>query len=254
MVKRKQKPISLSAVKWPAILIITLVLLVWGVIFICQSIKQCLVQSDYFKVKVITIDPSLQSITKRDLRNVLGKSIVFVNLQEVESDLLKKYPAVSALQVEKHFPNQISIKAKRRFPLVQVRTGRGSFLLDNSGVVMGIAPVPNKGLPVLLGWDFNGRLVLGKAVNTAKTQLALRIAGAFTLHKSLASYKMDSISVENPARICLNLTNGLQVIVDEDKLEEKIELLGLMLSQGNLNLNRIKYIDLRFKEPVLGTK
>lgn len=251
---KRRKTISLSAVKWPLIILLTLAILIGSIVYACHFIGGCILNADYFKVKIISIDPALQSISRRDLKYVLGNNILFLDLKAIEKDLLRKYPFVSQLKIVKHFPNQISIEAKQRFAVLQIKGSRGYYVVDTSGVVMAIASEQNPALPVALGLDYPGRLVLGKTLSTRKTDWALRIAAVFSMIPELSSYPLASVDVGNLFKIELTLTNNLRVIMDDERVEERLTVLGKMLSRGNLNLSRIKYIDLRFKEPVLGTK
>ena len=65
---------------------------------------------------------------------------------------------------------------------------------------------------------------------------------------------MINIHVDNLLKIYFHLSNGLQVIVDQERIDQKIKLLAFVLAQKKIDLEQTKYIDLRFKEPVLGKK
>jgi hypothetical protein len=60
--------------------------------------------------------------------------------------------------------------------------------------------------------------------------------------------------VENLSKIFLELESGLMIIMDGQNLVDKVHMLNLLLSQKQINLQRVNYIDLRFKEPVMGMK
>jgi hypothetical protein len=42
--------------------------------------------------------------------------------------------------------------------------------------------------------------------------------------------------------------------LDREKIAQRIKVLGVVLSQGNLDMDHVKYVDLRFKEPIIGKK
>ena len=48
--------------------------------------------------------------------------------------------------------------------------------------------------------------------------------------------------------------SNLKIIMDEDDLDHELKMLSLVLSQAKVDANNIKYIDMRFKEPILGKK
>ena len=43
----------------------------------------------------------------------------------------------------------------------------------------------------------------------------------------------------------------MHVILDQDDTQDKIELLQMLIAGHKIDLNKVKYIDLRFKEPVI---
>ena len=52
----------------------------------------------------------------------------------------------------------------------------------------------------------------------------------------------------------ISLSNGLVVILDSTKITQKVKIVGLILAQGKVKPKDAKYIDLRFKEPIVGKK
>ena len=60
--------------------------------------------------------------------------------------------------------------------------------------------------------------------------------------------------MENLSKIHLVIGRNLDIIVDKDRIQDKLKNLELIFTQGKLDLSTVKYIDLRFNEPVLGKK
>jgi hypothetical protein len=46
----------------------------------------------------------------------------------------------------------------------------------------------------------------------------------------------------------------LQIIIDQDSIAHNVKVLGVILAQKQFEINQAKYIDLRFKEPIIGKK
>ncbi|MCK5081648.1 MAG: cell division protein FtsQ, partial [Candidatus Omnitrophica bacterium] len=61
-------------------------------------------------------------------------------------------------------------------------------------------------------------------------------------------------NVENLSKIQFTLSNGLVIILDRNNIDRRIKVLGVVLSQGKLDMKQVKYVDLRFKEPIIGKK
>ena len=62
---------------------------------------------------------------------------------------------------------------------------------------------------------------------------------------------MKKIDVDNLKEIDFHLSNGLKIIVDKTDIERKMNTLAMVLSRNRLDTEQVKYIDLRFKDPIL---
>jgi len=251
MARKKKLRISPSAVKIGSVCLFSLVI---GIgLYIGTS--KLIIQSQYFKVKAVIIEPSLQFINKKDIEKLIGQSIFLVDLKKLHGRLEYRYPQVSQLRIMKQFPNQILIKAESRNPIAQTRINDILLTLDLGAVVLSTSTKLEKNIPFIVGLPERSETIsLGEPVRGKEVRLALRIIRLFNENHTLSKYGIDKINVENISNIYLNLTNGLKVIVDHDNLSRKIKLLNFMIAQSQINLKEVKYIDLRFKEPILGKK
>jgi len=231
-------------------------ILVIGIGFIVVNKAQYLFSHiDYFKIRSVTIDSSLQFINKRDFRSLMGRNIFTVNLKTVQRKLNYKYPQASKLKVIKRFPNQISVLATQRVPFAQLQIQNKTVVLDREGVILSLEGEKNKKLPNIVGVKLNNpKLVLGLPLRGSDIWLTLKIIKLFKANSSLASYSIQGVNVENLSKIYFTLSNKLDIIIDRNKIAQKIRVLGVVIAQDRLDLKDVKYIDLRFKEPVIGKK
>lgn len=251
MARRKKLKISSSGIKF----FISLVLITAVVIGLYQAGKYFLVNSSYFKIRGIIVDPSLQFINKTELVNLIGRPIFLVNLDGLQEKLSSKYPQAAHLKIVKRYPDQIAIIAQKRLPLAQISVRNRNFMLDAEGILLPKDDRRMNNLPLILGWQAPpGKISLGRVFPGEDIQIALKIIKDFRASAMLANYSLDRINVKNLSGISIYLSNALMIIVDSDKIDQKIETLGFMLSQNNLDLNQIQHIDLRFKEPIINKK
>ena len=251
MARRKKLKISSSGIKF----FISLVLIAAVVIGLYQAGKYFLVNSSYFKIRGIIVDPSLQFINKTELVNLIGRPIFLVNLDGLQEKLSSKYPQAAHLKIVKRYPDQIAIIAQKRLPLAQISVRNRNFMLDAEGILLPKDDRLMNNLPLILGWQApSGKIFLGRVFPGEDIQIALKIIKDFRASAMLANYSLDRINVKNLSGISIYLSNALMIIVDSDKIDQKIETLGFMLSQNNLDLNQIQHIDLRFKEPIINKK
>ena len=56
------------------------------------------------------------------------------------------------------------------------------------------------------------------------------------------------------SKINIDMMKGFHVIVDKDRIPYKIKKLNFVLNQKQLDMKVVKYIDMRFKDPIVGKK
>jgi cell division septal protein FtsQ len=216
--------------------------------------KHLFKNSDYFRVRSVIIDSALPFVDKNDLKNLLGKNIFGVDLRAVQRRLNDKYPQASHLKVVRHFPGQIAVVAKQRHPFVQLSADGRTVILDTQGVVLALEAEEGK-QPLVTGVKLGGqKIAQGLPLKNADLETVLAIVKNFQAEKNLSSYRLTKVHVESPSKIHLTLLDHPDVIVDRDKIAQRIKILGVILSQGQLDLKQVNYIDLRFREPVIGKK
>jgi len=180
-------------------------------------------KSDYFRIQSVVIDPSLQFINKRDLKSLMGKNIFEVDLKAAQRKLSYKYPQASQLKMMKRFPNRIGVVAKQRHPFAQVQIKDKTVTLDQEGVILSSEEKGDKDLPYIIGTKSGDqKLVRGLPLRGSDIQMALKIAKLFEANDSLSSYAVSEINMENFSKIYFTLSNHLQVIVDRDKIAQKM--------------------------------
>ncbi|OGX33836.1 MAG: hypothetical protein A3C36_01465 [Omnitrophica WOR_2 bacterium RIFCSPHIGHO2_02_FULL_52_10] len=209
----------------------------------------------FFKVQSIVIDPSLQFIRKEDLRGLFGKNIFSVDLRSVQTQLSRRYPQASQLKLVKRFPNQILIVAKKRLPVAQMKVKGNTVTLDEEGVILSVNGGQTETLPGITGISAEtARVVAGLPLDAPHVHTALKVIKLFGEDAGLSDYAIAEVDISNLSKIFFMLTNRVQVIIDRDNMAHNIKVLGVILSQKDFDVKGAQYIDLRFKEPIIGKK
>lgn len=246
----KKNRIPVEAIKFFVISVFA----VFIVFVLLNRSVQAFKQSPFFRIKEVVRSPSLQFINSRHLARLEGQNIFLVDLKGVQDRLQAEYPQADRLRIYRQFPDKIFIMAKKREPFAWMNAGQADVLLDKEGVVL-MRDNESAGLqlPLIQGVQSQGA-VPGQPVQGKEVGMALDILKAMGEHEVLADYPVSSIDVSNLSRIDFRLANDLNIIIDRDRTRQKLNKLGVLLVQGQLDVKSIQYIDLRFKEPVLGTK
>lgn len=210
-----------------------------------------LTSSPLFEVKDVLVDKSIQFIDLRSLRDLKGNNIFKVDIGNVHRQIAQKYPYIAQLRVVKQLPDRILILAKKREPLMQIYYKKKYLTLDTEGVALYFTLQPALlpqvyGIPIDREWHF-----LGGRIHGSELSAVLNILNVFKESPLLKRWRIHTVQAGNPSKIDLMVGENMHVILDQEDTQDKIEVLQMLISTNKINLNQVRYIDLRFKEPVI---
>lgn len=262
-------PIKITSPLRAGARLITIVIIIFlALMFIIGYILKILKTSDYFKIKEIITRES----NTIDLSYLKEKNIFSVNLRNESRYILESSPDCSNIKLIRVLPNRIFVDFIKRQPIAFVKLYR-YFSLDEDGVLFYAPNQPEElELPVILGLEtkiFGPKP--GKKYNIKELLLALNIIKEVKRSRVLKNYKIKKIDVTNLASASIFIPHpqkvsdyskgqavigfeNLEVKLGEDNIKDMISILAGLIRQEKLDLANIKYIDLRFKEPVIKFK
>ncbi len=249
---KDQKKIAAMA-KGLKYLVIVIVAVFLGVVFV-EQVTSYFKGSEHFFVKEVWISPSLRFINARELSKLKGKSMFAVDLKAIRRQLQSQYPEVDQLRIIRKFPDKIWIVAKRRAPFAFIAANHNRMILDENGVVLSFIGNVNLILPMIEGVRLDRRAILGQPLNKEELDIALDIIKTTQEETHSSPFKISRVDVSNLSRINCDFSNNLRVIMDRDRISQKVRKLGVLFSEGHIDFNEVEYIDLRFREPLLGKK
>ncbi len=226
------------------------------ILFLAQGMYYYLRTSPIFKIRDVDSNPdqSLKFIRSHTLDRLIGQNIFDVDLYAVQRRLQVEYPQIDHLRVKRLFPNRIFVSAIRRDPFAIISTKRQQIVIDKEGIVLALtAPVNNK-LPVISGLRLDQNPVVGKSLRQEDVALTTAIIKNIKENPHLGSMPVMTLDMTNLSEIQCVLMNQMKIILAEDKIQQKIMMLGIVMSQGKIKSEDINYIDLRFKEPLISKK
>lgn len=253
---RKTNPLMVQIIKY----CVVVVFICFVGIFLYKSGFSLLQNAEMFKIREVIHAPSLGYIDTRDLDCYKGKSLFEVNLRKIQSDLQRKYPDMDRLRVVMVFPNRLVIQAQKREPFVLIENPERNILVDKSGMVVHARSLDQTELPTIRGIKAYVQEGVLKPYPDRDVKIAIQIIEKVMTNPYLSSYRVESVDMSQRSKVELYLKHGvlnlqpLFVILDHERIEQKIQKLGILLSQGDLELQDVKYIDLRFREPTLSKK
>ncbi len=178
------------------------------------------------------------------------------------------YPTYKNIRLFRILPSRLFIKVTDRVPIAYVKLYR-YFCVDSEQVLFDLTGRPEAvDLPLIMGLE---RKIVGpkpgRRYNIKELITALSIIQEIKTNSLFKNYKIVRTDVTNPAQVAcfiqsLDYSKGrpvtgfpaLEIRTGQDDIKDNIRVLAGLLSQFKDDIDNIKYIDLRFKDPVVKFK
>ncbi|MEI7998603.1 MAG: FtsQ-type POTRA domain-containing protein [Candidatus Omnitrophota bacterium] len=246
-----------SNVKIPAIVIIRLIVFLFiGCIFfwLYSRTVDFLTESVMFNVKDVLVDQSISFIDSRPLKALKAQNIFSVDLGKLHRQISSRYPQISQLRVERQLPDTIKVLAKKRDILLQVQALNKYLAVDTEGVTM-FYTTEALSFPLVRGVSLNkDKIVMGTVSSIKELNLVVQLFKQLKSHPQSSRLKVVTVDVGNLSKIELMVLPNIQIIIDQEDLNAKLDRLEILFQNGKINWNLVKYIDVRFKEPIINEK
>ena len=210
-----------------------------------------LTRLDLFRIRQVVCKDKLPL----DFSYLEGSNIFGVDLRKESRRLELLYPGYSKIRLIKVFPDRIFVDFIERVPLAYVKLQR-YFCIDEDQVLFDPPKQPlERELPLILGLErrvYNPSA--GGRVNLREMGFAVSLIKTAARGSVLKSYPIKTINVPGLSNASFSIADGLEIRISQDRMDEKMDILNSLLAQEKDRLADIRYIDLRFKEPVIKLK
>ena len=253
---KPKKSIFKRAVFWYAILLFIIILAVFYFLLFLPEIQIKNIEiSGNEKVDNSSIEAvSENSINKKIINfynfSIISKSIFLANLQNINNNILNKFPQIDSIEIKKEFPKTLILKVKERIPVaVFCQSGaiEKCFFIDKKGVIFEELPAVPQGMFVVqqtlnVKNVFVGENVIDKNVMEAILKIEKTLKNNFQINilSALISapLKLDITTAEN-WRIYFDLNSNIALQAVKMDLLLKNEIFPDARK-------KLQYIDLRF--------
>lgn len=206
--------------------------------------------------RVTSIDIPAQTNLKFRQNIIVGRNIWNVDLLALAHELKQQQPWLKDVRVIRRLPNTIAVDVLPRYPIAQVKVDKW-YPIDASGVFL---PQPAEeaslDLPRLIGVQPKKDTIKnGTASDDQNLQLALRVTQTVRRSPMLKSRKLAAVDVSDPSGIRLILDDETEVRCgSEVELQAHLERLHQALNVVEEQHLAVKYIDVRFQDPVVAPR
>jgi len=249
---------------FPVKIIIFLAIILLAFSFIIGYIWKVLTSSDFFAVRQVIVRNSEKSFDY-----LKGRNIFSLDLNAESRRTALSCPDCRKVRLARILPNCIFVDFLKRKPLALVKFYK-DFAIDEQGILFyPNAAIEEAQLPVIYGLEtkiFAPKP--GTRYKRAELDLSLSIIKEFKANKTFQGFTLKRIDVANlesagffillPKQLA-DYTKpvaqaewiGFEVRTGESNIKQKMIILGGLVIQARKEWANIKYIDLRFKEPVI---
>jgi len=225
-------------------------------LIVAIAVTSFLKNSPYFNIDGMFCSEQDKLSKIEKLLKVKGKNIFSVNLKEVSRVIQEKYPGIFEISVTRVFPNKLRVAFKERIPLAKLSLPNNNFVIDNEAVILKVPEdFDDSVLPVINGSFIAFKdLKTGQKIKSKNLNVALSILEYMSSPGQFKKYKVTELDTANVNKISFMVDSDIQIIVREEDFKEKLKILNSLFDQLSQKVNNIKYIDLRFKDPIINYK
>lgn len=249
--KKKAEPKKILIKKIPIKKILPFII----VLILILSSYVFLKNSPYFSVKKISIVDigHASGIEASDLARIYkGRNIFTIDIKSLSSRIKDDHFFIKEVVVRIVFPDMLEISILSRVPIAKIKS-KGYLLIDSAGMVLP-PRLANEELPVITGVSLWVRPRVGEKIKNQKIKNALILLKALEENSVIRKYGLEKINARDARDLSFFLKNGIEVKIGDEEFPTRIKRLSTTLSDVSLDKDNIRYIDVRFRDVVIGPK
>jgi len=243
---KKFEPKKIFTGKWIRVAIAFI--LVLGVFLMLKN-------AAYFRLQTIEVIDRIHAtdINKGNLLKIYkGRNIFDINIASMSQQIKSDYPVIKDAVVRRILPDKIQIDVIPRIPVAKIKLNE-NYPIDKVGMILSPG-MRSKDIPVITGFSMWLRPRTGEVIKNNRIAKALELISALNKSSLTLKYKVAAIDASNHRNLSFYMDNGIEVKIGGEDFPKRIENLKKNLSNPNLDKKNIKYIDLRFRDIVIGPK
>jgi cell division septal protein FtsQ len=184
-----------------------------------------------------------------------GENLIQLDLVNVQQVIKRSHPEFKEVKVRRVLPDRVEILLKRRTPVAQVAYSRYVQIDKDLVVLPGSSATPFRNLTVIGGAPLpRGGLTVGAMIADAATQNALRLMEVIKRSSVLKKHALTKIDIADPRNVTLVVDHAVEIRIGSSHFTERLKILDQTLKNQPLDPSKVRYIDLRFDDVVVGMK
>jgi cell division septal protein FtsQ len=190
-----------------------------------------------------------------DLSGVLGQNIFSLDLNRQAQDLADRFTCYKEIRLLRLLPDAVIIDAAFRLPLGRIKLPQ-DFYVDEEGVLFNLGKGQTAvNVPYIVGLKNRlRRPEAGRKYDIREMNLVIDLITNLRKDSLLKNYTVEKIDAARPSSLSFLLKRGPEIRIGNTQIPAKLDVLHSLFGHIKTKWLRIKYIDLRFREPVIRFK
>jgi len=186
-------------------------------------------------------------------RMAVDENMFAVNLKDIESSVKRDYFEIKDIHVKRIFPNKMVFFIERR-KAIALLSSKQYYSVDDEGMILkDVSKNRRERLPVIKGIHVREKDI-GKRLISPAWGKAQKLLEELSKTGIAESYDISQIDVANSRNLYFYIDDGLQIKIGGEDFKKRLRNLKRVLSDPEIDSSDIRYIDLRFKDIVIGPK
>jgi cell division septal protein FtsQ len=182
-----------------------------------------------------------------------NENLITLDLGAIQQVIKRKHPEFKEVRVSRVLPNRVEVLLKRRTPVAQVLFSNYVQVDKDLVILPASAAVPFKNLTVIEGSSLpRAGLVVGAVIQDERTKKAIKLADLVKRSNLLRRHLLTKVDIADPRNISLYVDTSIEIRIGDSHILDRLKLLDQTLKTLELDRTKIRYIDLRFDDVVVG--
>ena len=184
-----------------------------------------------------------------------GENLITLDLVNVQQVVKRKHPEFKEVLVRRVLPNRVEVMLRRRTPVAQVAYARFVQIDKDRVILPGSSKVPFKNLTILEGAPVPREgLAVGVSVDDANTKKAIKLLEVIKRSNIFNKHMLTKVDISDPKNISLIVDSDIEIRIGSSHILERFKILDKTLKTIEFDRSKIRYIDLRFDDVVIGPR
>lgn len=248
---KAKEPKKIAPIKLP----IKKILQISMIFVIIPSLYMIIKHSDYFNlagIKVIDERSTAAALDEELLKQYRGRNIFDIDIDLLAAGIESDYPTIKRAVVSRTLPDTLEIEIMPR-AAVALLSSHEYFPVDRTGMVLPPA-AKGEGLPVINGLSIWLNPRAGERLESKQLDIAFLLLDALKESAFRSDYTVTTINATNSSNLSFYLKNGIEVKIGRKAFPDRLKMLKATLEKPDLDKGNIRYVDLRFRDVVIGPR